>query len=227
MPEAHPLPGSYGEDFLDGLQTQSGKIEFESSSLKRYGNDPERPPLNKYIPAWEGSRSKDLLAKYPLHLISPHARYSFHTKGDGKDSSINDISDHRVFIDGYFYWIARINADDANERGIKENDLVKLYNDRCAVICAAQITQRIGQGLVHSRQASAVYNPVGEPGNSADRGGCINQLTPARTQSLKTHSAAYNSCLVEVELWDGSEQIGKPTGVKNSGSKSSLSGIRE
>ncbi len=227
VPEPHPLPGSYGEDFLDGLQTQSGKIEFESSSLKRYGNDPERPPLNKYIPAWEGSRSKDLLAKYPLHLISPHARYSFHTKGDGKDSSINDISDHRVFIDGYFYWIARINADDAHKRGIKENDLVKLYNDRGAVICAAQITQRIGQGLVHSRQASAVYNPVGEPGNSADRGGCINQLTPASTQSLKTHSAAYNSCLVEVELWDGSEQIGKSTGVKNSGSKSSLSGIRE
>ena len=84
VPEPHPLPGSYGEDFLDGLQTQSGKIEFESSSLKRYGNDPERPPLNKYIPAWEGSRSKDLLAKYPLHLISPHARYSFHTIGDGK-----------------------------------------------------------------------------------------------------------------------------------------------
>ena len=168
-----------------------------------------------------------MLEKYPLHLITPHARYSFHTKGDGKDSSINDISDHRVCIDGYFYWIARINAHDAKVRGIAENDLVKLYNDRGAVICAAQITQRIGQGLVHSRQASAVYNPVGEPGNSADRGGCINQLTPARTQSLKTHSAAYNSCLIEVELWDGSEQIGKSTGAENSESNSNPSRIRE
>ena len=147
VPEPHPLPGSYAEDFLDGLQTQSGKIEFESSSLKRFGQDPERPPLNKYIPAWEGRHSADLLSKYPIQLFSPHARYSFHTKGDGKDSAINDITDHR--------------------------------------------------------------RSVGKPGYSADRGGCVNQLTPNRTQSLKTHSAAYNSCLIEVEKWDGKPNIGK------------------
>ncbi|MAV87786.1 MAG: hypothetical protein CMM67_06025, partial [Rhodospirillaceae bacterium] len=47
-----------------------------------------------------------------------------------------------------------------------------------------------------------VYDPIGKPGSSADRGGCINLLTPKRTQSLKTHSAAYNSCLIEIEKWD-------------------------
>ena len=202
MPEPHTLPGSYGEDFLEGLQTQSGKIEFESQSLKRFGQDPERPPLNKYIPSWEGLHTKDLVEKYPLQLVSPHARYSFHTKGDGKDSSINDIEDHRVLIDGHYYWIARLNGDDARERGIKDRDLVKLFNGRGAVICAAQLTERVCPGVVHARQASAVYDPVGKPGYSADRGGCINLLTPGRTQSLKTHSAAYNSCLIEVELWD-------------------------
>jgi len=213
VPEPHPLPGSYGEDFLDGLQTQSGKIEFESNSLKRFGNDPERPPLNKYIPAWEGIHTSELFEKYPLQLFSPHARYSFHTKGDGKGSSINDIEDHRREIDGYFYWIARLNPADAAARGIKENDLVKMYNDRGAVICAAHITERVRPGMIHSRQASAVYDPVGKPGYSADRGGCINNLTPRRTQSLKTHSAAYNSCLIEVELWDGGPDIGKGTGA--------------
>ncbi len=212
VPEPMPLPGAYGEEFLEGLQTQSGKLEFESSSLKRYGNDPERPPLNKYIPAWEGQHSKDLLEKFPLQLVSPHARFSFHTKGDGKDSFINDILDHRIEIDGYYYWIARLNADDAAARGIKDNDLVKLYNDRGAVICAAQITHRVQPGIIHSRQASAVYDPVGEPGKSADRGGCINNLTPSRMQSKKTHSAAYNSCLIEVELWDGTPDM---TGKKN------------
>jgi trimethylamine-N-oxide reductase (cytochrome c) len=59
-------------------------------------------------------------------------------------------------------------------------------------------------GIIHCRQASAVYDPVGRPGYSADRGGCVNVLTPKRTQSLKTHSAAYNSCLIEIEKWDGS-----------------------
>jgi trimethylamine-N-oxide reductase (cytochrome c) len=209
VPEPHPLPGAYGEDFLDGLQTQSGKLEFESSSLKRYGDDPGRPALNKYIPAWEGPHSAGLLAKYPLQLVSPHSRYSFHTKGDGKGSSINDINDHRVEIDGYYYWIARINDADAADRGIAENDLVKLYNDRGAVICCAKPTQRVLPGIVHSRQASAVYDPVGEPGHSADRGGCINLLTPSRMQTEKVHSAAYNSCLIEVEKWDGSPDIGR------------------
>ena len=63
--------------------------------------------------------------------------------------------------------------------------------------------------MIHSRQASAIYDPVGKPGYSADRGGCVNNLTPGRTQSLKTHSAAYNSCLIEIELWDGGSEIGK------------------
>ena len=102
---------------------------------------------------------------------------------------------------------------DAAARRISENDLVKLYNDRGAVVCAASVTQRVRPGMVHSRQASAVYDPVGKPGYSADRGGCINQLTPSRTQSLKTHSAAYNSCLIELELWDGEPDIGKADGV--------------
>ncbi|MFL2781628.1 MAG: molybdopterin-dependent oxidoreductase [Rhodospirillales bacterium] len=202
VPEPQPLPGSYGEDFLEGLQTQSGKIEFESQSLKRYGKDPERPPLNIYIPSWEGTHTSDLFKKYPLQLVSPHARYSFHTKGDGKDSSINDIKDHRINIGGYAYWIVRISSEDAEVRNISDNDLVKLFNDRGSVICAAQITERLKPGIIHCRQASAVYDPIGKPGSSADRGGCINLLTPKRTQSLKTHSAAYNSCLIEIEKWD-------------------------
>lgn len=211
VPEPQPLPGSYGEDFLEGLQTQSGKIEFESQSLKRYGKDPERPPLNIYIPSWEGTHTSDLFKKYPLQLVSPHARYSFHTKGDGKDSSINDIKDHRINIGGYAYWIVRISSEDAEVRNISDNDLVKLFNDRGSVICAAQITERLKPGIIHCRQASAVYDPIGKPGSSADRGGCINLLTPKRTQSLKTHSAAYNSCLIEIEKWDSNGSFNSNT----------------
>ena len=211
VPEPQPLPGSYGEDFLEGLQTQSGKIEFESQSLKRYGKDPERPPLNIYIPSWEGTHTSNLYKKYPLQLVSPHARYSFHTKGDGKDSSINDIKDHRINIGGYAYWIVRISSEDAEVRNISDNDLVKLFNDRGSVICAAQITERLKPGIIHCRQASAVYDPIGKPGSSADRGGCINLLTPKRTQSLKTHSAAYNSCLIEIEKWDSNGSFNSNT----------------
>jgi len=56
---------------------------------------------------------------------------------------------------------------------------------------------------VHACESSAVYDPIGEPGKSADRGGCVNQLTNQRSQSRKSSSMAPNACLIEVEIWDG------------------------
>jgi molybdopterin guanine dinucleotide-containing S/N-oxide reductase-like protein len=202
-PEISPMPADHTEFFRKGLQTQSGKLEFVCSSLKRFDpDDPERPIMPKYVPSWEGHHTKDLFEKYPLQLISPHPRFSFHTLGDGKDSIVNDIKDHRVLVDGYYYWIVRINARDAEARGISNNDLVKVFNDRGEVICAAQVTQRLAPGTVHSYESSANYDPLGEPGNSPDRGGCINLLTPKRMMIAKSHSHAANSCLVQIERWE-------------------------
>ena len=165
LPEPIPLPSDYSEEYLKGLQTQSGKIEFECSSLKRFDpDDPERPTISKYIPSWEGHHTTELYKKYPLQLISPHPRFSFHTHTDGKDSIINDVKDHRVLINGYYYWIVRINTKDAEARGIKQDDLVKVFNDRGAVICAAQVTERLPYGTAHSACSSAIYDPIGEPG---------------------------------------------------------------
>jgi len=205
-PELAPLPADYTEQLGKGLQTQSGKLEFVCSSLERFDpDDPERPTMTKYIPSWEGHHTTELYGKYPLQLISPHPRFSFHTMGDGKDSIVNDIKDHRVLIDGYYYWILRINSKDAQARGIKDNDLTKVFNDRGAVICAAQVTERVSPGTVHSYESSASYDPVGEPGYSADRGGCINQLTPSRMMIKQSHSMAANSCLVQIQKWEGEE----------------------
>lgn len=207
-PELAPLPADYTEKFGMGLQTQSGKIEFDCSSLKRFDpNDPERPTMTKYIPSWEGHHSTELYEKYPLQLISPHPRFSFHTMGDGKDSFMNDVKDHRILIEGYYYWIVRINTKDAERREIKENDLVKIFNDRGAVICAAQVTERVPKATVHSYESSSKYDPVGDPGYSVDRGGCINLLTSKRFMIKESHSHAANSCLVQIEKWKGEENI--------------------
>ncbi len=201
-PEIAPLPGDYSQQVFKGLQTQSGKLEFVSSSLSRFdANDPERPVISKYIPAWEGHHTTDLLVKYPLQLITPHARYSFHTMSDGKHSWINDIEEHRLLIDGYYYWILRMHPADAEKRGISDKELVKVFNDRGAVICAVRTTERIRPGTVHSYESSATYDPIGEPGASPDRGGCMNLLTPSRPIIKRSHSIAANSCLVQVEKW--------------------------
>ena len=208
VPEPFPLPGTYTDDYLEGLQTPSGKLEFECQSLKRFdADDPERPPIVKYNPSWEGPHSGELYEKYPLQMLTPHSKYSYHTQGDGKDSFLNDIKDHRVLIDGYYYWILRITAKDAAERGIKTNDLVKAYNHRGAVVCASLVTERLMPGTVQGYSASAVYDPLGTPGNSVDRGGCLNQLTPNRTQIKKAHSQGNSTALVQVELWDGKAEL--------------------
>lgn len=204
VPELAPLPADYTESWRSGIQTQTGKLEFESSSLKRFApDDPERPPVPAYIPSWEGPRTKDLYEKYPLQLISPHPRYSFHTMFDGKDGIINDVKEHRMRVNGYDYWLVRMNPEDAQARKIGHGDLVQVFNDRGAVICAAWLTERLPPGTVHSCEGSAIYDPIGEPGASPDRGGCINVLTPSRNIISKSHSTASNSCLVEIARYTG------------------------
>ena len=202
VPEPQPLPSDYAGEYLKGLQTQSGKLEFECSSLKRF-HDPERPPIVKYEPSWEGPHSGVLYEKYPLQLLTPHSKYSFHTQGDGKDSFLLNIPDHRINVGGWYYWIIRMNSTDAAERGIKKHDIVKVHNDRGAVLCAALPTERLPRGVCHGYESSAIYDPLGEPGKSVDRGGCLNLLTPERTQTKTTHSLAGSHSLVEIVLWDG------------------------
>jgi anaerobic selenocysteine-containing dehydrogenase len=204
VPEPHPLPGGYSARFRQGLQTQSGKIEFVPQSLQRFDPDsPDRPPLNRYIPSWEGPRTEALYRKYPLQLITPHSRYTFHTATDAKDSVVNDIQDHRVLIDGHYYWIVRINPQDARERGIGMHDVVKVYNDRAAVLCAAVITETLLPGVAQSCQSCASFDPLDGSGELIDRGGCMNLLTPSRKQIAKSDAMAAMSCLVQIEKWIG------------------------
>lgn len=202
VPELAPFAADYNGKFGEELQTQSGKIEFVCSSLKNFGpEDPERPYMTKYIPSWEGHHTKELLKKYPLQMVSPHPRFSFHTQFDAKDGTLNDVKDHRILVDGYYYWIIRVNPVDAEKRGIKNQDLVKVYNDRGAVICAVQVTARVSPGTAHSYSSSASYDPIGEPGASPDRGGCINLLSSKRPILKRSHSTTAISFLVEIEKW--------------------------
>jgi trimethylamine-N-oxide reductase (cytochrome c) len=205
-----PKPGRFrpGDQVQQkGMQTQSGKIELLSNSLLRFEKsigekDETRPPLTQYIKPWEGHHYEDVV-KYPISVLSPHPRFSFHTMGDGKDAFMNDIKDHRVRIDGHDYWIIRINTKDAADRGIGEHDLVKAYNDRGEVILAAQITERVPPGTCHCYESSAEYQPLGTPGESPDRGGCINILSTKKFIGKHTSGMATEHFRIEIEKWEG------------------------
>jgi len=186
-----------------GLQTTTGKVEFIATSISRFEKegyvDKYRPAMHSYVKPHEYENHK----RYPLGMLSPHPRYSFHTMGDGKDSFMNDIRDHRMKVGDHYYWIIRMNKVDADARGIKEGDLVRAYNDRGSVILYAQVGQKVQPGTVHSYESCAEYQPVGTPGQSADRGGCVNILNPARWMSRYACGQCPNTAFIEVEKWNG------------------------
>jgi trimethylamine-N-oxide reductase (cytochrome c) len=205
-PDWGPRPGdTIG---MKGLQTSSGKIEFVASAIKRLERDvvdPERPALGpQFIPSWEGHHTTELYDKYPLQMVSPHPRFSFHTMGDSKGSWLNEVKDHRVLKDdGHYYYVMRLNAKDAAARGVADGDLIRAFNDRGEVILCAQVTERLAPGTVHAYESCADYIPLGKPGESADIAGCINLLTNKRFITPTSTAMSNNSCLIQVEKWEG------------------------
>ena len=99
----------------------------------------------------------------------------------------------------------RLNPADAAARGISNRDLVKIFNDRGAVICAADISPLVTQGVVKSYESSAEFQLAEVAGETVEIGGCLNILTPDRPQTRGTSSMAPNSCLVQVEKWQGAK----------------------
>jgi anaerobic selenocysteine-containing dehydrogenase len=72
------------------------------------------------------------------------------------------------------------------------------------VLCIAVVTGRIRPGTIHSYASSAMYDPL-QPGeaDSMDRGGCVNMLTSSRMLSKNAPGMTPNSCLIEIEKWEG------------------------
>ena len=116
-----------------------------------------------------------------------------------------DIDDHRVLFDGHYYLVARVSRQDAQERGVKNGELIRLWNNRGSVVCAAQATDRLRPGVVSVSASSAQYRPAGEPGNSTDLGGCINMLCTSKPLTKQTSGMAPNTTLIQFEKWSGVE----------------------
>jgi hypothetical protein len=73
-PEPYPLPSDYVSNYLDGLQTVSGKYEFIAQTLKRSTTRIVRRSTSTCRPTRIRSRNPEL-AGFPLQLLSPHSRY--------------------------------------------------------------------------------------------------------------------------------------------------------
>jgi len=161
--------------------TPSGKIEIFSDQIASW-NNPMCPPIPKYVPTWE-NRDDPLAEKYPLQFLSFHPRHSVHSELQ-KVEWLQEIGLHRLWI----------NPVDAEERGIRDGDIVLVFNERGTLSVNAWVTRRIIPGVV-AMPEGAWYNPDEE---GIDRGGCANTLT--KDAMSEGGAAALKTCLVQVKI---------------------------
>ncbi|MDR1358665.1 MAG: molybdopterin-dependent oxidoreductase, partial [Coriobacteriales bacterium] len=170
------------------LDTPSGKLEFWSSALaEHFPDDHEREPMARWMiggPASEGwthdeTQWGEKAKNYPLLMTANPARFRIHVQGDDI-SWFREIETVKVRgFDGYDYEPVWIAPEDAEVRGIRQSDLVKLFNDQGTILTAAIISERVAPGSVVVNKGSRV-DPIA-PG--LDRGGAANLLSPPRPVS--------------------------------------------
>ena len=182
------------------LKTPTGKIEFLSQNLAKYfPDDKERPPVPHWIEKGESHDerlSSERAKKYPLLLMSNHGRWRVHANHDDI-SWTREIPTCKVKgPDSYYYEPLWMNPADAAARGIVKGDIVKIYNERGAVLGGAYITERMSPGVIYMDHG-ARYDPI-VPGE-LDRGGAINTITPHKTTSRRATGMVVSSFLAEVE----------------------------
>ena len=187
-PEANPLP------------TPSGKLEFYSERLARhFPDDKERPPIPKWIEKSEmhdERLSSKRAKKYPLLVISNHGRWRVHAQCDDISWTRETPTCKVKGPDGYMYEPVWIHPLDAERRGIKNGDTVKVFNERGIILGGALVWERIIPGAVSIDHGARVDSII--PGK-LDRGGAIDLITPEGTVSKNCVGEATSGFLVEVE----------------------------
>ncbi|GEM79447.1 DmsA/YnfE/YnfF family dimethyl sulfoxide reductase [Vibrio superstes] len=156
------------------LNTPSGKIEIYSEALAEIAATWELKegdvihPLPVYADSFEGHNDPKI-DTYPLQLTGFHYKARTHSTY-GNVALLKAAAPQEVWI----------NPIDAEERGIKNGDMVSIFNDRGEVHIAAKVTPRILPRVVALGEG-AWYAPDGQ---KIDHAGSINVLTTQRPSPL-------------------------------------------
>ncbi|MBZ7057575.1 molybdopterin-dependent oxidoreductase [Klebsiella quasipneumoniae] len=177
-PEAHPL------------KTPSGKIEIYSSRLAEIAarwqleKDEVISPLPVYASTFEGW-DDPLRSQYPLQLFGFHYKARTHSSYGNVDV-LQAACRQEVWI----------NPLDAAKRGIKNGDLVRVFNQRGEVRLPAKVTPRIMPGV--SAMGQGAWHDANMAGDRVDHGACMNTLTTHRPSPLAKGNPQHTN-LVDIE----------------------------
>ena len=129
------LPLDYAPFAAGGFGTPSGKCELYSPALAAQGRD----PLPTYTPPAEDPQTRpDLAAEFPLQLLSPPAPQFLNSTFVNIDTLRRAAGEPTL----------EIHQDDADARGIRNGDAVRIFNARGAFHARALVGTSVRQGVV-------------------------------------------------------------------------------
>ncbi len=175
------------------LNTPSGKIELFSATIAgfRYADCPGHP-------VWIEPREwlKAPLAKaYPLHLLTVQPATRLHGQLDtGRVSAADKIDGREPIL---------LNPEDAKARALEDGMVVRVFNARGACLAGLRLAPGQMRGVA-AMATGAWFNPEvpGQPGSLCIHGN-PNVLTADIGTSSLGQGPSAQSCLVQVERWDG------------------------
>ena len=172
------------------LSTATGRIEINSPTVASFGYD-DCPGHATWIEPleWLGGDTR----RFPLHLISNQPSTKLHSQLDhGSYSRAAKIKQREPIM---------LHPHDAQQRGLKAGDIVRVFNDRGACLAGVTIGDQVRQGVVQM-STGAWYDPLepGKPGSLCKHGN-PNVLTPDKGTSKLGQGPIAHSCLVEVEIY--------------------------
>ena len=165
------------------LHTPSGRIEMYSATIEKM-NLPDCPPMPKWLePAEYLGNAK----KGQLHVVSPHPYMRLHSQMANAEPlrKTYAVQTREPLL---------INTQDARKRGIRDGDLVELYNERGALVVGARVSDRIMPGVV------SIYEGAWPQLDSKGRcnNGLVNFITSSRPASGLTQATTADTCLASL-----------------------------
>ena len=178
-PDGHPLA------------TPSGKIEIFSETIDSF-QYPDCPghPVWREPDEWLGSPAA---ARFTLQLVANQPRSRLHSQLDvGAHSQSVKIAGREP---------VRLHPADAAARGLRDGDLVRIFNDRGACLAGLAVDDALRPGVAQL-STGAWYDP--DPANPGFcRHGNPNVLTADRPSSTLSQGCTGQLTLVEIEPYRG------------------------
>ncbi|TMX36572.1 trimethylamine-N-oxide reductase TorA [Vibrio sp. Hep-1b-8] len=179
---------------LNPLGTPSGFLEITSRKIGRYGYEhcQEHPMWFEKTERSHGGPGSD---KHPYWLQSCHPDKRLH-------SQMCESEEFRATYAVQGREPIYINPADAKAKGIKDGDLVRVFNDRGQLLAGAVVTDSYPRGVVRIEEG-AWYGPLNEKEGAICTYGDPNTLTMDIGSSELAQATSANTCIVDFEKFTG------------------------